>query len=222
MKKFETREQAGKLLANKLANYLNRKDVLALALPRGGVPVAFEIAQSLNIPLNVFIVRKLGTPACQELAMGAIASDGTLLLNNEMIKELGVTQAEIELEIEQEKKELQRRQALYQLDNYLELENKTILLIDDGIATGYTMQVAITALRHHQPAQIIAITPVVAASTYKELKPYADNIVSLLKPVVFRAVGEWYQHFTQTSDKEVCELLKKSRKLYKNSRPSAK
>ncbi|WP_045097553.1 phosphoribosyltransferase [Legionella fallonii] len=211
MSKYIDREHAGKLLAEQLREYANISDTIILALPRGGVPVAYEIAQKLSVPLDVFIVRKLGVPGHEELAMGALASGGNIVLNEELIATIGISQSSIDNVIKAEEEELLRRERLYHVNGPLpELKNKTIVLVDDGIATGATMKAAILALRQQQPAKIIVAVPVAARDTCKEIAKLVDQIVCPLKPNDFYAVGLWYENFSQTSDDEVRELLKKA------------
>lgn len=211
MDKYLDRQHAGKILATHLKKYAGKEDAIVLALPRGGVPVAYEIASSLSIPLDVFIVRKLGVPGHEELAMGALASGGVVLLNEELINYLKISKPSIDQVIESEKNELSRREQLYHVNEEAPvLKDKTILLVDDGIATGSTMQAAILALRQQKPAQIIVAVPVAAQDTYKDISKLVDKIVCPLTPVNFYAVGLWYKNFSQTSDSEVCELLKKA------------
>ena len=211
MDKYIDREHAGKLLANQLSEYVNRSDVIILALPRGGVPVAYEVARKLSAPLDVFIVRKLGVPGHQELAMGAIASGGNIVLNEELVATFGIPESSIERVIEAEENELFRRESLYHVHGALpDLHDKTIVLVDDGIATGATMKVAIKALRQKKPAKIIVAVPVAARDTCNEMAKLADQIVCPLKPISFYAVGLWYENFSQTSDDEVCTLLEKA------------
>ncbi len=211
MDQYLDRQHAGKILATHLKKYAGKEDVIVLALPRGGVPVAYEIASSLSIPLDVFIVRKLGVPGHEELAMGALASGGVVLLNEELINYLKISKPSIDQVIESEKNELSRREQLYHVNEEAPvLKDKTILLVDDGIATGSTMQAAILALRQQKPAQIIVAVPVAAQDTYKDISKLVDKIVCPLTPVNFYAVGLWYKNFSQTSDSEVCELLKKA------------
>ncbi|MDP1604246.1 MAG: phosphoribosyltransferase [Legionella sp.] len=211
MDKFIDRKQAGILLAKALQSYADNTNVIALALPRGGVPVAFEIASALSIPLDVFIVRKLGVPWHKELAMGAISSGGGIFLNKTVIDDLKISASEIEDAIRDEKKELFRREALYRSNHaFPTVAGKIILLIDDGIATGSTMRAAVLALQQQKPAQIIIAVPVAEQSISNELSKLVDKMVCLLTPEDFIAVGMWYESFPQTSDEEVCELLKRN------------
>ncbi|BCA94649.1 phosphoribosyltransferase [Legionella antarctica] len=211
MDKYIDRQRAGKILATHLKSYSDKKDAIVLALPRGGVPVAYEIARLLSIPLDVFIVRKLGVPGHKELAMGALASGGLILLNQELIDSFKLLKSSVDQVINYENKELARRESLYHVNKKAPvLRDKTILLVDDGIATGSTMHAAILALRQKKPAQIIVAVPVAAKDTYNDLSKLVDKIVCPLTPVNFHAVGLWYKNFTQTSDSEVCELLRKA------------
>ena len=209
MEKFIDRHQAGRILAEKLKEYTNQPNVIALALPRGGVPVAYEIATALSIPLDVFIVRKLGVPEHKELAMGAIASSGAVFINESIIRELSLKKSSIDSVIQSEQNELERREHVYRGDSpFPDLLGKTIILIDDGIATGATMQAAIIALRKQKPANIIIAVPVAARATCEAMESLVDKLVCPLQPINFYAVGLWYENFSQTSDDEVIELLK--------------
>lgn len=211
MKKYSDRKEAGKILAEELSAYTNRSDVLVLALPRGGVPVGFEIATRLNVPLDVFIVRKLGVPGHKELAMGAIAVGGVRVFNNEIIRELNIPKEEIEATIIEEVKELQRRNKLYRDDRPLHtFADKTIILVDDGIATGATMRAAIAALRKLNAKEIVVAVPVAEAKTCEHFAKLADHLICPLRPMNFMAVGAWYDDFAQTTDDEVYALLKES------------
>ena len=211
MEKYIDRYEAGIVLANHLKDYANQEQVIALALPRGGVPVAYEIATALSIPLDIFIVRKLGVPGHEELAMGAIASGGTVVFNEPLMNQLNIEQKLIDSVLAAEQKELVRRERLYRGNRPLPiLLGKTIILVDDGIATGSTMLAAVKALHKHKPASIIIAVPVAARSTCEELKTLVDKIVCPLRPINFYAVGLWYEQFSQTSDDEVIELLKQS------------
>jgi putative phosphoribosyl transferase len=205
---FRDRTDAGWQLAAKLRAYADRPDVVVLALPRGGVPVGFEVAQALHAPLDVFLVRKLGLPGQPELAMGAIASGGVRVLNDEVVDRLRVSSRVIETVAKQELQELERRQRRYRDDRPPpEVRGKTIILVDDGLATGSTMRAAVAALRQQLPAQIIVAVPVGAAETCADLEAEADLVVCARTPDPFYAVGLWYQDFAQTTDDEVHELL---------------
>lgn len=213
MEKFLNRYEAGKILAEALKFYKKKSDVIILALPRGGVPVAYEIAKELMVPLDVFIVRKLGVPGHEELAMGALATGGMIVFNDDILRELHIPKNAIEQVIQSEQIELKRRERKYRSNQPLpKLTNKTIILVDDGIATGATMRAAIKALRQQKPANIIMAVPVAALSTCKEMEVLVDKIVCPLKPEHFSAVGVWYEDFSQTSDEEVAELLLKTKK----------
>jgi putative phosphoribosyl transferase len=219
MDKYIDRYEAGIVIAEFLKDYANQEHVIALALPRGGVPVAYEIATALSIPLAIFIVRKLGVPGHEELAMGAIASGGTVVFNEPLMNQLNIEQKLIDSVLAAEQKELVRRELLYSGNRPLpNLLGKTIILIDDGIATGSTMLAAVKALHKHKPASIIIAVPVAARSTCEELETLVDKIVCPLRPINFYAVGLWYEQFSQTSDDEVIELLKQSNLTSKSSR----
>ena len=211
MDKFIDRQEAGIILTKYLKNYAHQSNVIILALPRGGVPVAYEIAKALSLPLDVYIVRKLGVPGHKELAMGAIASGDTVIFNESLMNELNLEESLIEDVLRAEKKELLRRERLYRRNRpAINLTGKTIILVDDGIATGSTMLAAIQALRKHKPASIVAAVPVSAQSTYEGMKALVDKIICPLTPINFYAVGLWYENFSQTSDDEVIELLNKT------------
>jgi len=208
IKTFSDRYEAGRLLAGKLEHLASRNDVTILALPRGGVPVAFEIANRLGAPMDVFTVRKLGVPGQEELAMGAIAPDDTLVLNESLVSYLGIPRSIIEGVAAIERKELARRNELYRgVRPPPEIANRTIILVDDGLATGSTMRAAISAVRHQNPTRIIVAVPVAPPSTQAELQGEADEVVSVLQPDPFDGVGRWYSDFTQTSDDEVRQLI---------------
>lgn len=213
MTRFRDRNDAGKQLAHRL-EHLKGRDVVVLALPRGGVPVAFEIAQALHAPLDVLIVRKLGVPGHEELAMGAIASGGVRVLNDDIIRELAITQEAIDREIAQETQELEHREKLYRGNKpFPKLENKIVVVVDDGIATGATMRAAVAALKLHKPQQLIVAAPTSALDTYRRLEREADEVICLAAPEPYIAVGLWYEHFPQTSDEEVRALLSKHHSL---------
>jgi predicted phosphoribosyltransferase len=205
---LQNRRQAGQMLAAKLKAYANRPDVLVLALPRGGVPVAFEIAKALNLPLDVCLVRKLGTPGKKELAMGAIAMGGVVAINHDVVDWLKIPPEVIEQAIEQEEQELARRDRAYRGDRPLPaISDRTIILVDDGIATGSTLRAAITALKQQQPKAIIVAVPVAPPATCQDLKAEVDQVVCLSKPDPFYSISLWYEDFSQTSDSEVRDLL---------------
>lgn len=205
---FATRREAGEKLANKLSLYANRPDVLVLALPRGGVPVAYEVARALHAPLDVFVVRKLGLPGYEELAMGAIATGGVRILNKELTTAMEIPDSLIDAITRREQQELQRRERLYRGDRPLpNVRGRTVILVDDGLATGSTMRAAAVALRQMQPSKVIVAVPVGAQETCEEFREDVDEVVCAVTPVPFRAVGAWYSDFSQTSDEEVRELL---------------
>lgn len=212
MEKFIDRHDAGKIIATYLTEYIKRPNALVLALPRGGVPIGYEIAQALALPLEIFIVRKLGVPGHEELAMGAIASGGTIIFNELIINQLNLEKLVVNQVIHAEQEELMRREQLYRGNlPFPSLKEKTIIIVDDGIATGSTIRAAVLALRKQQPASMIIAVPVAASSTYDELAELVDRIVCPLKPLNFYAVGLWYENFNQTTDAEVVDLLAKSR-----------
>jgi predicted phosphoribosyltransferase len=208
VKPFADRAEAGQVLAGKLEAYVGRDDVIVLALPRGGVPVAYEVARSLGVPLDVFLVRKLGAPGHEELAMGAIASGDVVVMNDDVLRALKVSDEMIEARIASERRELARRESAYRDDRPpLQLKGRTVILIDDGLATGSTMKAAVTALRRQNPARIVVASPIGAASTCSEIQSIADEVICAVTPEPFRAVGLWYDDFEQTSDDEVRDLL---------------
>ncbi|HSK65834.1 MAG TPA: phosphoribosyltransferase [Anaerolineales bacterium] len=208
MKRFFDRRDAGRQLASRLGKYAYRQDVILLALPRGGVPVAYEVADTLKAPLDVFIVRKLGLPGKEELAIGAIASGGTRILNEEIIRALHIDRFTIDEITERERLELQRRERQYREDRPApEVLGRTVILIDDGLATGASMMAAIHALRTRQPTQIIVAVPVAAPQAIRLLRPRVDEAVYVIAPEHFEGVGKWYEDFSQTTDEEVQTLL---------------
>jgi len=211
MMRFRDRTEAGKLLAAKLGRYANRADVVVLALPRGGVPVAFEVARALNAPLDLFLVRKLGVPGQEELAMGAIASGGGRVLNEEVVAYLRISDDLINAVAAEEELELERRERAYRGERPMPLlEGRTVILIDDGVATGSTMRAAVAALRQKSPAQIVVAVPTAADSTASELRAEVDDFVAVIEPEEFFAVGQWYENFSQTTDAEVRDLLERA------------
>lgn len=208
---FLNRTDAGRKLARYLMQYSGQPDLLVLALPRGGVPVAFEVAQALHAPLDVLLVRKLGVPGQEELAMGAIASGGVFVLNSEVVQGLEIPRETIDQAIAQEQAELTRRERLYRGDRpAVDVRGRTIILIDDGLATGSTMRAAVQALRRAAPRAIVCAVPVAASATCAELGREVDELVCIRTPEPFHAVGLWYEDFSQVSDAEVRELLDQS------------
>jgi predicted phosphoribosyltransferase len=182
--------------------------VLVLALPRGGVPVAYEVARALGAPLDVFVVRKLGVPGYKELAMGAIATGGMRVLNDRLVERLDIPDHVIDAVAEREQRELTRRERLYRCGRPpLDFRGRTVVLVDDGLATGATMHAAIAALRQRQPARIVVAVPTASPETCEEIKAEADDVICAITPEPFHAVGRWYQDFSQTSDEEVRQLL---------------
>lgn len=205
---FRDRVDAGRQLAGRLALYANRPDVLVLGIPRGGVPVAFEVARAIGAPLDVVIVRKLGTPGQKELAMGAIASGGACILNQELIAELDITREEIEDVIASETNELRRRELLYRgVRPDISPRDRIVILVDDGIATGSSMLVAVSALRTLAPKKIVVAVPVASTHAEERMAGVADEFVCVLKPEWFFAIGEFYGSFPQIKDSEVRSLM---------------
>jgi predicted phosphoribosyltransferase len=206
---FLDRAEAGRALAQKLWRYGGRGDVVVLGLPRGGVPVAFQVARALDAPLDVFLVRKLGVPGHEEFAMGAIATGGIRVMSDEVVRQLRLPQEAIDAVAAAEERELHRREREYRgHEPPPDVRGKTIILVDDGLATGSTMRAAVAALRQQGPARIVVAVPVAARSTCEELRQAADDVVCALTPEPFLAVGQWYQDFSQTTDEEVRELLR--------------
>jgi len=205
---FRNRTEAGRVLAQELMAYANRDDVIVLALPRGGVPVAFEVARALHAPLDVFVVRKLGVPGHEELAMGAIASGGVLVIEPSVVEDLSIPM-EVVLDVAaREEQERLRREREYRGDRPApDARGRTVILVDDGLATGSTMRAAVAALRKLQPAKIVVAVPVAVRSTCEELAEEVDEVVCARTPEPFYGVGEWYADFSQTTDEEVRELL---------------
>lgn len=207
--RFADRTAAGRELAEHLRTYAARSDLIVLALPRGGLPVAFEIAEALAAPLDIFLVRKLGTPGHHELAMGAIASGGVRVLNDEVVQWYGITSAQIDAIAKREQAELERREAMYrEPGRSLDLKDRVVILVDDGLATGSTMRAAVQAVKAQQPARVIVAVPVGARETCAALRAVADEVVCARMPQPFSAVGQWYVNFDQTTDEEVRALLR--------------
>lgn len=212
---FRDRFDAGERLAAELKEQLGSgSDRLVLGLPRGGVPVAYEVARVLEAPLDVFVVRKLGTPGREELAMGAIASGGVQVLNPEVVRGLGISEADIERVAERERQELRRREGRYRGERPpLAVEGRTVILVDDGLATGASMRAAVVALREQRPAEIVVAVPVAAPETCAEFRAEVDKIICAETPQPFYGVGMWYDAFPQTTDEEVHRLLERSRSV---------
>jgi len=212
---FRNRVEAGQQLAQRLVKYANRSDVLVLALPRGGVPVGYEVAQALHAPFDVFVVRKLGVPGHEELAMGAIASGGVRVLNGDVIEGMQIPDDVIDAVAARELRELERRERAYRDDRPApDVQGRTAILVDDGIATGSTMKAAVEALRQLEASRIVVATPIAALSTVGEMQTAVDELVAVMTPADFGGVGRWYEDFSQTTDEEVRDLLERA------SRPS--
>ncbi|MDB5483795.1 MAG: Erythromycin esterase [Caulobacteraceae bacterium] len=213
MRVFRNRTDAGRRLAEKLSAYANRQDVIVLALPRGGVPVAYEVARALNAPLDIFVVRKLGVPGHEEFAMGAIGTGGVRVLNEEVVKGLRIPPYVVDAVTAKEQQELKRRESLYRGGRAPpDLRGLTVILVDDGLATGATMKAAIQALRQLRPARIVVAAPAASPDTCRELRSEVDEIICDITPEPFRAVGAWYEDFSQTTDEEVRDLLARQRR----------
>jgi putative phosphoribosyl transferase len=208
---FRNRTEAGQLLARKLRRYADRPNIIVLALPRGGVPVANEVAKSLHAPLDVFLVRKLGVPGQEELAMGAIATGDVRVLNEDVVRALKIPQRVIDSVAAQEARELERRERLYRGDRpSRDVNSRTVILVDDGLATGSSMRAAVAALRQKNPRRIVVAVPVAAAATCREFEAEVDEIVCYQTPEPFYSVGLWYDDFSQTTDEEIRQLLERS------------
>lgn len=208
--RYLNREEAGKRLASRLSAYAAEPDVLVLGLPRGGVPVAFEVARALNAELDILLVRKLGVPGHEEFAMGAIASGDLRVLNPEVIRMLGISQGVIDEVARREERELERRETAYRGDRpEPEIRGRTVILVDDGLATGSTMLAAVRALKQRGPKKLVVAVPVAARETCDALRVEVDEMVCAITPEPFRAVGLWYDDFSQTTDDEVRELLRR-------------
>ena len=209
---FRDRVEAGRFLARKLTEYGNRSDVVVLALPRGGVPVAYEVAQALKAPLDIFVVRKLGVPGYEEYAMGAIASGGIRILNEQLIRSLNIPVDLVDEVTAIEFTELERRERLYRGARApMDITRQTVIIVDDGLATGSTMRAAVKALRKKNPQKIVVAVPVGARETCDSFRNEVDTVaVCAITPEPFRAVGVWYRNFSQTTDAEVQQLLRKA------------
>ena len=209
---YRDRREAGSVLASKLLKFKDRPDLIVLALPRGGVPVAYEVATALNAPLDIFLVRKLGVPGHEELAMGAIATGGVRVLNHEVVDYLGIPDSVIDAITDDELRELRRRERAYRGDRREpDVKGKTVILVDDGLATGSTIRAAAQALRQQGPAKIVVAVPVSAPQTCNEYEIGVDEIVCAVTPEPFLGVGRWYDDFSQTTDEEVHGLLERVR-----------
>jgi putative phosphoribosyl transferase len=208
---FRNRRESGQLLARKLGRYARRPDIIVLALPRGGVPVAYEVARALRAPLDVFLVRKLGVPGQEELAMGAIATGGIRVLNEDVVRELKIPPRVIDSVAAKEAQELERRERLYRGERPApDVNGRTVILVDDGLATGSSMRAAVAALRQKNPRRIVVAVPIAAAATCRELESEVDEIVCYETPEPFYSVGLWYEDFSQTTDEEIRQLLERS------------
>ncbi|MGH9601844.1 MAG: phosphoribosyltransferase [Terriglobales bacterium] len=209
---FYDRADAGRYLAAELTSYAGRDDVVVLALPRGGVPVAYEVARALNAPLDVFLVRKLGVPGDEEFAMGAIASVGAPQMNQWVVDALQIPASTVEAIAARERQELLRRERIYRGDRpFANVRGKTAILVDDGIATGFTMRAAIVALREQQAARIVVAVPVASATICHELRLEADEVVCVVEPRGFLSIGQWYRDFAQVGDEKALALLERAK-----------
>lgn len=210
---YADRHQAGKILADELKDYADESQVIVLALPRGGVPVGAIIAEALDAPLDVILVRKLGLPGHEELAMGAIATGNARVMNDDVLRFERVSESAIERVVEKERKELERREKTYRGDRPLpDLEGRTVILVDDGLATGATMRAAIQVVRQQSPGKIVMAVPVAPRDTLEKMREEADEVVCPSVPSSFMGIGQWYQDFGQTSDQEVKDLLEQARR----------
>jgi putative phosphoribosyl transferase len=212
--RFRDRTEAGRRLAAELTGYANDPDVRVFALPRGGVPVAYEVARALGAPLDVFIVRKLGLPWHAELAMGAIASGGITVLDRALVRRFGVSEAQLERVVEAERQELERRERRYRGDRPLaDIAGRTVILVDDGLATGASMRAAVEAVKQEGPRRVVVAVPIAAPETCEAFRGEVDDTVCAVTPEPFHAVGLWYEDFSQTTDEEVHALLEDARAL---------
>src|SRR5437868_2554646 len=211
---FQDRFEAGRLLASKLTHLANRPDVVVLALPRGGVPVGYEVAKALNAPLDVFVVRKLGVPGQEELAMGAIASGGVRVVNERLVQALGIPDEVVDAIAAEEERELQRREREYREGRSpVDVTGRSVILVDDGLATGSSMRVAAQALKAKNPTRIIVAVPVASPQTCEQFQSEVDQVICAVTPEPFWAVGQWYRDFSQTSDQELRDLLRRAASL---------
>ena len=208
---FQDRPEAGRILSRQLEQYKNRPDALVLALPRGGVPVAYEVARALNAPIDIFLVRTLGVPGHEELAMGAIASGGIRILNEDLTRQINIPERIIDAVTAREQQELERRERLYRGERLPpNIRSKTVIVVDDGLATGSTMKAALAALRQQRAAKLIVAVPTAPPETCESLRAYADEVICAVTPDPFLAVGAWYRGFDQTTDDEVRDLIKRA------------
>jgi putative phosphoribosyl transferase len=215
---FENRNHAGRVLAGTLSEYRGRPDLIVLGLPRGGVPVAFEVAEALRAPLDIYLVRKLGVPGHEELAMGAIASGGVRVLNQDVVRSLRISPEQIDAVTRAEEAELKRRERAYRGDRPPpDVAGRTVILVDDGLATGSTMHAAVAALRAAGPRELVVAVPTAPPETCAELEAEADRVICAATPEPFYAVGAWYRDFSQTSDEEVRELLRRNQAMQRAS-----
>jgi predicted phosphoribosyltransferase len=210
--RFHDRHDAGKRLAGDLQKYAGRADVIVLALPRGGIPVGYEVARGLGVPLDVFVVRKLGLPGYEELAIGAIATGGARVLNEDVVRMYRVSKDQLDDVTSMEQAELERRERQYRGDRpFPDLTGKTVILVDDGLATGATMRAAVEAIHHEKPERVVVAVPVSSPETCEQFRDIADEIICAVTPEPFYAVGLWYEDFSQTTDEEVRDLLERAR-----------
>jgi len=218
MPRFKNRSQAGQQLAERLRQYANNPDTVVLGLPRGGVVVAYEVAEKLGLPLDIFLVRKLGVPGNEELAMGAIASGGVRVMNDDVVRSMNISRSAIEEAVRRETHELERREEAYRSNRpRLDVKDKTVLLVDDGLATGATMRAAVAALRKQRPKEIIIAVPTASPETCEEFRADVDDIICAVTPTLFYAVGASYEDFPQTTDEEVQELLRAAHQTKENA-----
>lgn len=212
--RFRDRSEAGRLLADRLRGYANRPDVIVLALPRGGVPVAYEVARALDAPLDVFLVRKLGVPGHEEFAFGAIATGGIRVINQDLVQALGIPPKLIDAIAARQQQELERRERLYRGTRPpTDVRNRTLILVDDGLATGSTVLAAVRALRSEGAGRIVVAVPVASPEACEQLGEEADDVICAVTPEPFNAVGLWYQDFSQTTDDEVKELIARANRM---------
>ena len=218
-KRFADRSEAGQQLAAQLRSYADRADVWVLGLPRGGVPIAYEIAKALHLPLDICLVRKLGVPEQPELAMGAIASGGIMVLNQEVLRSFHISDSVVQKVAAVEQQELERREQVYRGNRPMpEVSDRTVILADDGIATGSTLRAAVAILREQEPERIVVAVPVAPPASCEQLKTVVDELICLVTPDRLYSIGQWYQDFSQTTDAEVCQLLEQAGSLNRDGR----